>query len=321
MKFETPDLMGLLRRLGNGLAGDLRDKGLWPVAALLLVAIIAVPILLSSSAKSTPVAQASQGTPPPGTAMPAVDLKSGVVQSNLKGKGRNPFNQLTTTSTTSTASTPAPTTSTTGTTGGAPSSSGGASGGAPAPTSSGTAPTTIVPNAKPTTPPSGLSATESYDVSMAITNSAGALNTLNPLERLSLVPSDQQPLLVELGVLQGGHRVLFAVEPGTVVGGPGTCTPGPIDCEILSLGQDQTESVGTKLGSQETTVALFAVTGINATEHGSAAAATKAREKADEAGRQLLDSSKSKLPALSLFKYEPSLGAIVDLRNLTVGGS
>jgi hypothetical protein len=37
------------------------------------------------------------------------------------------------------------------------------------------------------------------------------------------------------------------------------------------------------------------------------------------AGRRLL--STSTLSALSLFQYEPSLGAVVDLRNLTVGGS
>jgi hypothetical protein len=30
--------------------------------------------------------------------------------------------------------------------------------------------------------------------------------------------------------------------------------------------------------------------------------------------------SKSNLSALSLFQYEPNLGAVVDLRNLVVGG-
>jgi hypothetical protein len=65
-------------------------------------------------------------------------------------------------------------------------------------------------------------------------------------------------------------------------------------------------------------VALFAVTGIRAADHSSVADANKARQAASDAGRALLGASSSS--ALSLFQYEPSLGALVDLRNLTVGG-
>lgn len=150
---------------------------------------------------------------------------------------------------------------------------------------------------------------------MAITNSAGGVNTVDPLDRLRLVPNNQQPLLVELGVLKGGSRVLFAVEHGAIVNGPGTCTPGPIDCEILSLAQDQTESVTNRDNSAN---ALFAITGISAVSHSSASAANKARAAKSEAGQAVLDGSN--LPTLMLFKYEPSVGAVVDLRDLTVGG-
>ncbi len=103
-----------------------------------------------------------------------------------------------------------------------------------------------------------------------------------------MLPSLQQPLLVELGVLQGGKRVLFAVEPGAAVGGPGTCTPGPIDCEILSLAPGQTEGVSKQTPSGSTPVALFSVNSITAVEHPSVAAANQARRTASEAGRQLL---------------------------------
>src|SRR6185312_3598330 len=105
-----------------------------------------------------------------------------------------------------------------------------------------TTPTTPATPAKPAPPaPSGLTAKQSYQVSLAITTKDGGLKTVDPLERLSVLPSVQQPLLVELGVLQGGKQVLFAVQPGAVVSGHGTCTPGPIDCEILSLSPGQTE--------------------------------------------------------------------------------
>ena len=64
---------------------------------------------------------------------------------------------------------------------------------------------------------------------------------------------------------------------------------------------------------------LFAVTGISAVNHPSVAAADKARRASSSAGGALL--ANSSLQSLSLFQYEPSLGSVVDLRNLTVGGN
>jgi hypothetical protein len=156
-------------------------------------------------------------------------------------------------------------------------------------------------------------------VSLAITTSAGGVTTIDPLERLSILPSPQQPLLVELGVLQGGKRVLFAVQPGAAVSGPGVCTPGPIDCEIISLAPGQTEGVSKQTRPGSTPVALFSVNSITADEHPSVAAADTARRAESQAGRKLL--ANSPLSGNSLFIYEPSVGAVVDLRNLTVGGS
>ena len=120
-------------------------------------------------------------------------------------------------------------------------------------------------------------------------------------------------------MLQGGKRVLFAVQPRAVVSGPGTCTPGPIDCEILSLGQEQIENLGVRLTSGVQTVASFAVTGISAAQHASVAAAQRARRQASPAGRVIINHSTS--ASLALFPYEPSIGAVVDLRNLSVGGN
>jgi hypothetical protein len=161
-----------------------------------------------------------------------------------------------------------------------------------------------------------LTAKDSYAVKLAVTDSTGNLDTFDPLERLGVLPSKQQPLLIELGVLRGGHRVLFALEPGAAVSGPGTCTPGPIDCEILSLAPNQIEELSIASATGTTSVATFAVTGIKVDHHPSAAAASKARQKVSAEGRALLNSLSS--PALSLFSYRPGLGAIVDLRNLKV---
>lgn len=325
----------------NVLISDLREKRLWPVAAVLLIALLAVPVLLSSKSSGTPVAQVPPLAVPVTqlAAYPAVSVQTSPAVSDLPGNGRDPFTQqkpsgspTTSSATTTTTSTPTSTTplsgigagsGTTGTLGSAPStlptSGSGGSGTSPSSGSGGTttSPTTSTPSAPPAPP--ALAANEAYHVTVAITNAGGGLDSIDPLERLSLLPSGHQPLLVELGVLKGGGRVLFAVQPGTVVSGPGSCTPGPIDCEILALGRDQVEQLSKQSTSGTVSVGQFAVTAIKADQFSSAAAANQARNLASASGRHLL--SKSTLSALSLFQYEPSVGAVVDLRNLTVGGN
>ena len=104
-----------------------------------------------------------------------------------------------------------------------------------------------------------------------------------------------------------------------MVSGPGRCTPGPLDCEILALAPGQTEGVATQSTHGPVSVALFQITGISVDRYGSKAAAGKARAATDAVGRSLLANSTSN--ALSLFQYDPSLDAVVDERNLTVGGN
>jgi hypothetical protein len=306
----------------QGIVSDFRTKRLWPVALALVAALIAVPVLLSSSSNSSsPVAGLPQpgATGPAATALPAVSVSSTPTYSRLSGRGRDPFSQPRQTAS-KTSATTAPTTAS-GTAGSTGSGTSTTSSGAGVSTTSTTTttPTITVPTGPPHPAPTGLTASQSYRVTLSITNSAGGVDTIDPLQRLTILPSQRRPMLVELGVLKGGQRVLFAVQPGAVLSGPGTCTPGPIDCEILSLGQDQIEGLAARSSTGTLPVALFAVTGIKADQYPSDAAADGARRAASAAGRNLLSSST--LSALSLFRYEPSLGAIVDLRNLTVGGS
>lgn len=303
---------------------DLREKPLLGLGAVaLIIALIAVPLLVAKSSKPGPSGPAPSVAVPPAPGLPVVSAQTAATGTHPTGHSRDPFTQGATTTTTpatstSTTSSTASSTSSHSSTGSSSGSS--SSGGATLPISSSTPPTQIiVPPATPKPVPAALNSTQTYEVSLAITNSAGGLDTIDPLERLSVLPNDHTPLLVELGVLKGGHRVLFAVQPGAVLNGPGRCTPGPIDCEILSLGTDQTEGLAQR-GSNGTSspVALFAVTSIATDDHSSAAATKQVRRRESAAGRAVLNSSP--LSALSLFRYDPSQGVVLDLRNLTVGG-
>lgn len=309
----------------QNLISELREKRLWPVALALVIALIAVPVLLSSSpAPTTPAALPAVGGPSASVpALPAVSVTKTPSTGRLAGHARNPFAQQKKPAATggtgsgSKKSTPSGGSSSTASKGST------ASGGTTTGSTTGST-TTVTTTTTPatTTPkpiPAGLTATQSYHVAFAITNSAGGIDTVDPVERLSILPSAKLPLLVELGVLKGGARVLFAVQPGTTVAGPGTCIPGPIDCEVLSLAADQNEGLWMSSPTGSVPVAQFAITSIRTDEHSSAAAADQARQAASAAGRRLL--STSKLSALSLFPYDESLGALLDLRNVTGGGN
>jgi hypothetical protein len=295
--------------------------------------------LLSNSSSPAPVAQAPVSTPPPpsGSSIPAISVQATPVHTRLSGSARNPFGAAAGAAKVSSPSTTATSTAVTavgnaaqgavnalGGSGGLGSSVGSSSSSTATGTTStssgsGTSnPPSITGNAKPKPVHPGLSSTQAYDVALSITTSSGGVDTIDPLTRLTVLPSNDQPRVVELGVLKGGSRVVFALLPGTKVTGPGTCVPGPIYCEILELGQDQTESISTQTPHGYSQVALFAVTGISVNKYSSAAAATKAREQESAVGRT--DLSQASLPTLSFFQYEPSTGSIVDLRNLTVGG-
>ena len=320
----------------KGIIVDLRERRLWPVAVALLAALLAVPVLVSKSATPAPAPRTSGGESVSGSNGVPVTLAAAPDHSRLKGSGRDPFAQQvrksTTAPTSSTsgsavtvssaagassstaASSPtgtsgASSTGSTGSTSGSGSSSGGAGGTvSPSPT-----PVSV---SKPAPAPTGLTSTEAYGVELSITEPDGSVAD-NTYPRLSVIPNKAQPLLVELGVEQGGHKVLFAVQPGSMVTGPGTCIPGTIDCEILSVAPDQTEQLATSSGR----VADFAVTSIDVNHYGSVADADKARRQTSSSpiGGQLLHNSP--LSALSLFQYDPNVGAVVDLRNLTVGGN
>jgi hypothetical protein len=317
----------------NVIVADLRERRLWPVAVVLAVAIVAVPFALAKhAAPAPPPAPAPSahvgGFSQAATAAPAVTVDAALQRSKLTGPRRDPFQQGSAAKLAPTGSGGAVVAGSSGSTG---AGSGGARAAAAPPTGGGTtasggsgaapapapAPAAHIPATHRPPAPSGLRPDQSYDVQLAVTRPDGGINTIGSLERLSVVPSRQNPLLVELGVLQGGRRVLFAVMPDARISGPGRCIPGPVDCELISLAPNQVESVAAPSGAD--TFAQFAVTGITAAHHVSVAAANAARRRSYDAGAWLL--SISQLNALSLFQYQPGLGAVVDLRNLNGGGS
>ncbi len=315
----------------ESIKADLLSRRMLPLLIALAVALVggaAYALSAGGSGAATPPAAPPAPAPSASIPAPASTLRVAVAPANAyaavaetpagvhyqsHGPTRDPFTPLPSPpAAKSAAATGSSSKSETSSSKGSSSSGTGASSGGSSPGAS------VPPKPAPKPIHAGLTATQSYGVALSLTTFAGGLNTIDPLKRLSVLPSQQQPLLVYLGVLKGGRDTLFVVQPGTVVSGPGTCMPGPTDCEILSLAQEQIESLSVSTGAGTSNVALFAVTAINVKDHAFAAGAKRARHEASAAGRALLDAST--LPALPLFEYQPDVGAVVDLRNLEAGG-
>ncbi len=196
---------------------ELLERKLWPIALVLVIALVAVPVLLTKKAPTDIVTPPTGPLPySSGTTLPAISVQTSPGSSNLAGKGRNPFtpqhvattSTITTTIPTITTPTTGASTGTTSVGSGSSSTGSGSSGTTTAATTPATSPTptTPAPTTKPKPAPTGLTATEAYHVSLALTGANGNLNTIDPLERLSILPGKQQPMLIDLGVLQGGQQ-------------------------------------------------------------------------------------------------------------------
>ncbi len=233
----------------RGLGQDLIDKRLWPIALVLVVAIIAAPTVLArggsgdDAAVSTPVVQ------PEG-------LRAAVVETAEPGAGptsgslRNPFfnppdeetagtaqpAEGATTSPTNTGSAAPegePTTVST-TTGDSEESSDDTD------SSSGTGED---PEPTKTTSKKGSGET-GYDLSLrfGIATEDGELTAMKDVPRLTPLPTTEEPLFVYMGVLSGGKTAVFLLGDGIAGSeGDGVCRPSPTQCETLELKKGETQ--------------------------------------------------------------------------------
>ena len=91
---STPDGGGALARYARALVNDLVDKNLWPVALLLCVAIVAIPVLLSRGAGSDGAAGVPVAAPPADVDVTNLFERVGPpTVTNRHSKQQDPFRQ------------------------------------------------------------------------------------------------------------------------------------------------------------------------------------------------------------------------------------
>ena len=215
---------------------DLRSRGLLPIAILLVVAMVAVPMLIARGSSGT---EASSAQPIAATAEVAPETKTAVVSYDPgvrdyrkrldDASPKNPFHQKATQSTAkasqleSTAATP--------TTSG----------------SVGSAPTSTAPSA----PPSGGSPTVTHHFTLYHASGDVSFgNVTQPLERhkslktYASLPNPVAPVLIYVGSTLDQKKAIFAVPKNvTPIAGEGSCAPDPQTCSLLALGPGHYEDL------------------------------------------------------------------------------
>jgi len=213
------------------------QRRLWPVAILLIAAAAAVPMLLSED-------------PPPPAAAPVVAVKADkdavlaedpiVTEAadgdrsgrrHVLGSPKDPFKPQATPTPTPTPEAVQPVASGKSKTPG----SGGtvstpAVGGSPAPVTG--APVLPTPKRKKY---------ELYELTVRFGASDASRPPRKDVKRLQALPSNDEPVLIYLGVLEDEKTAVFLVDSGVVAQGDGTCRPSRTTCETIRIREGETE--------------------------------------------------------------------------------
>ncbi len=208
----------------RNLLQDLVDKRLWPVAVVLLVAAVAIPVALKKSEPHVAtVATARQPSTPPVLPGTPVSLEADGFHDALSGAPlKDPFRQQHVPKPPASVTAqvqPSQTSSSTGSsgsgsTGGSSSSGGGGS-------------------SKP--PASG-----STKIKLRFGTAGTSLKTYE-LAPLTALPSASNPILIYLGLLKDGKTAAFLVSSDGTPQGDGTCKPSASVCQTLLMKAGDTE--------------------------------------------------------------------------------
>jgi hypothetical protein len=224
-----------VQKFFGDLAYDLRSRNLLPVVIMLVVAIVAVPFLISrgsndSSVNLGPTTSAAVSSPLTKNAVVAYHppgLRNAKKRLNDLGP-KNPFIQQFTDRGSAADSSDVPldqVTSFPGATSGQTTSGGGTTGGGSKGDDNGS---------------SGGGKTQTvytyYVTNVTVSEAGGTPAPVNNVSQFQFLPNDALPVLVYLGTASAGKQALFLVSKDvTSVGGSGVCFPSADACQLLGL--------------------------------------------------------------------------------------
>ena len=224
---------------------DLQEKRLWPVAAVLLAGLIAVPVLLAKPAGSpSPPAIASEPLPQQAKDQMAAlaQVKLGEEQGNRGSTlgvfdPSDPFKPPTKYTKKDSADSGSGAGPGTGSdaTGGSP--TGGTGTDAPSDGGTGTTGGTTAPGTGGTGDGGVRTETKIYKYVVDVTFEAnGRSRRITGLEKMDMLPNETAPLLIFMGVTAKGDDAVFLVDSTLEAAGEGRCKPTPDECAFAYIG-------------------------------------------------------------------------------------
>jgi hypothetical protein len=224
---------------------DLKEKRLWPVAVVLLAALVAVPVLLAKPADEAPAPApvAKNEGPKPNVLQQLAKVKLGddeVGDGSTLGAfdPSNPFNppKGAIKKDKATTATAGPSGSSDGS-GSTPSGDGG-SGATPGGDTTGGVPGGFVPGGDGTgggDTPSTTTTVYKYVVDLTFTAN-GHSRRIKGMEKLDMLPNQSAPLLIFMGVTPKGSNAVFLVDSTLKAAGEGRCKPSASKCAFAYIG-------------------------------------------------------------------------------------
>lgn len=230
-----------MQTLFQDLVHDLRAKRLWPVAAVMLLALVAIPVVFMKPADPAPTKPATAN--PQAAQLPGLkDLTVATATSSRGGSALDVFDRkdpfrppaavlsakadeaASSATSGSTAQSGAGGQSGGGGSGGSGSGGTGGTGGGGSPDSPGS--TTPAPKPSPFT----------YVADVKFGRSDRKLGAYKGLRRLEMLPSTKSPLLIFLGTEADGGNAVFLVDSSLRTSGEGDCEPSQTECATLTIG-------------------------------------------------------------------------------------
>jgi hypothetical protein len=199
---------------------DLVEKKLWPVAVALVLALVAVPMVVSAGGEDpapvAPVAGAGVSEKPAPVSLDTTVSNKAKVRA---GGVRDPFRQLRVpkpkAEKKAAASTVTP------------------AAGAP----TGVKPATVTPSSTPSsTPTASLPSVHYFTWRVSLHfGKAGKLKRYGDVKRMTALPSSTFPFFTFMGVVEDENTAVFAVAADVSVSGDVTCRPRKSSCQMLEL--------------------------------------------------------------------------------------
>ena len=225
---------------------DLRERRLWPIALMLVLAILAVPVLLTKSAAQPPTVEPVATAPEPDdrvtVELDGTDAASSGAGSLLdKFEEGDPF-----TPPAAIARSGGDGASTSARLAGAPddgaATGGGESEGGSPPASTPGGPVEVAP-------PITRTETAEYEYVADVTFWSGdRRRTLRGVRKLDMLPNQSAPVLIFMGTSGKGGNAVFLVDSTLKAAGEGRCVPDVANCAYVHIGPGSEHAFSTEEG-------------------------------------------------------------------------